>query len=98
MDGKQALEERAALYHRRILEVAYGPGGMIVSFLRLATRRPFQEGDEMHWYLVKNLEGTWGSYTPRPTPAEWYYGENTLWTTGNFLWSQLIRYRVTGEQ
>ena len=29
--------------------------------------------------------------------AEWYYGENTLWATGWLLWSQMIRYRVTGD-
>ena len=29
--------------------------------------------------------------------SEWYYGENTLWATGWLLWSQILRYRATGE-
>jgi hypothetical protein len=35
--------------------------------------------------------------SPRPTVAEYQYDEGTLWATGWFLWSQMLRYRVTHE-
>src|SRR5207253_2583770 len=97
MEESALLAERAALFRKLILDVAMGPGGMIVAFMPFDTRRPFQEGEPMHWFLTKNLEEAWGPFTPRPTPAEWYYGENTLWATGMFLFSQILRYRVTKE-
>lgn len=91
------LAQRAAHFRQQILDVATGPGGMIMAFTHFDTRKPFQEGEEQHWYLARNLEGVWGGFTPRPTVAEWYYGENTLWATGWFLWSQILRYRATQE-
>jgi hypothetical protein len=92
------LAERAARFHDAILEVAMGPGGMIIAFLPFDTRRPLQEGEPHHWYLVENLNEAWGPFTPKPTVAEWYYSENTLWVTGWFLHSQMLRYRATGER
>jgi hypothetical protein len=91
------LADRAARFHDLILDLANGPGGMLISFVSFDTRRAFQEGEDHHWYLVKNLEEAWGPDSPRPTVAEWYYGENTLWATGWFLWSQILRYRATQE-
>jgi hypothetical protein len=98
MFNDELLAERAASFHRQILDVAKGPGGMIISFTHFDSRSPFQEGDDLHWYLANVLDGVWGGNAPKPTVAEWYYGENTLWTTGHFLWSQILRYRVTREQ
>jgi hypothetical protein len=95
--ASEVLAERAARFHDLVLDVANGPGGMLISFVSYETRRAFQEGEDFHWYLVQNLEGTWGPDSPRPTVAEWYYGENTLWATGWFLWSQILRYRATRE-
>ena len=94
---EQVLATRAAALHRQILDVATGPGSMIVAFTHFDTRKPFQEGAPLHWYFTNVLDGVWGGSTPKPTVAEWYYGENTLWATGHFLWSQMLRYRVTGE-
>ncbi|MSP14325.1 MAG: hypothetical protein EXR62_15400 [Chloroflexi bacterium] len=94
----ELLAQRAVRFRQEILDVACGPGGMIIAFLPFDTRKPFQEGAPLHWYLEENFEGVWGPFTPRPTVAEWYYGENTLWVTGAFLWSQILRYRVTQEQ
>jgi hypothetical protein len=70
---------------------------MIISFPLFDPRRPLQEGEPAHWYLVGELETIWGGMSPRPTVAESQYGENTLWATGWFLWSQMLRYRVTHE-
>jgi hypothetical protein len=97
MSMSALLAERATRYLDLILNVAMGPGGMIISFLPYDTRRPFQEGQEHHWYLAQNLAEAWGDFSPRPTVAEWYYGENTLWVTGWLLWSQILRYRTTQE-
>src|SRR5688572_8449727 len=92
------LAERAVRYRQLILDVACGPGGMIISLLPYSTHKPFQESDEIHWWLRNNLEENWGPFTPRPTVAEWYYGENTLAATGLLLWSQILRYQATHEQ
>jgi hypothetical protein len=97
MAASAVLAERANRFHDQILDVAKGPSGMIIAFVHFDTRRPLQEGAEHHWYLVQNLEDAWGPFSPRPTVAEWYYGENTLWATGWFLWSQILRYRATQE-
>ena len=97
MSDAVILAERAALYHKMVLDVAYGPGGMIASFVRYDTRRPFQEGEELQGYLTNHLDGVWGGNTPKPTLTEWFYGENTLWATGWLLWSQILRYRATQE-
>lgn len=97
MSHDEVLAARAAILHRQILDVAKGPGGMLIAFTHFDTRRPFQEGETLHWYTQNVLDGVWGGNTPKPTVAEWYYGENTLWATGHFLWSQMLRYRVTGE-
>jgi hypothetical protein len=91
------LAQRAIHFRQLILDVAKGPGGMIIAFLPFDTRRPFQEGETLHPYLVGNLDRAWGKDSPKPTTAEWYYGENTLWATGWFLYSQILRYRVTRE-
>jgi len=90
------LEERAEDFLKQIFEVARGPGGLIISHSRFDTRRPLQEGEEIP-YLNQVLDSVWGPETPKPTVAEWYYGENTLWATGWLMWSQMIRYRVTGD-
>jgi hypothetical protein len=95
--GTAWLAERAASFEQQILDVAKGPGGMLIAFTYYDTRAPFQEGDNLHWYTTNVLDGVWGGNTPKPTVAEWYYGENTLWATGTFLRSQMLRYRATGE-
>lgn len=92
-----ALARRAALFQQLVLRVACGPGGMIICFPCFDTRRPFQEGEPLDWYSEKSPTQFWGPDSPTPTPAEWPYGENTLWATGWFLWSQMLRYQVTGE-
>ena len=43
-----ALAARAARFRELILQVAMGPGGMIISFLPYDRRRPFQEGEAQH--------------------------------------------------
>src|SRR5437773_7069751 len=96
MTDSELLAGRAAHFRQLILDVATGPGGMIISFPRFDTRKPFQEGDECPH--MAGMEDATGSFTPRPTTAEWLYGENTLWATGWFLWSQILRYRATGEE
>jgi hypothetical protein len=93
----QLLSDRAADYLRQILEVARGPGGLIISHSRFDTRRPLQEREELPPLLHQALDSVWGKDTPKPTVADWYYGENTLWATGWLLWSQMARYRVTRE-
>lgn len=97
MPQDELLATRAASLRQQILDVAKGPGGMVIAFTYFDTRTPLQEGDELHWYTQNVLDGVWGGNTPKPTVAEWYYGENTLWATGYFLWSQMLRYRATGE-
>ncbi|MBI3942742.1 MAG: hypothetical protein HY326_06990 [Chloroflexi bacterium] len=97
MDDNQILAGRAVDYRQQILDVAMGPGGMLVAFCYFDTRRPFQEGDDLHWYLHNILDGVWGGNSPKPTVAEWYYGENTLWATGLLLYSQILRYRATQD-
>lgn len=87
---------RSANYLRQVLDVARGPGGLLISHSDFDTRRPLQEGDippELH----QVLDSVWGKASPKPTVAEWYYGENTAWATGSLLWSQMIRHRVTKE-
>jgi hypothetical protein len=98
MSDVELLAERAAHFRQQILDVAKGPGGMIISFTHFEPRAPFQEGSELHWYMANVLDGVWGGNSPKPTVAEWYYGENTLWVTGYFLWSQILRYRVTHDE
>jgi hypothetical protein len=96
-DRDALLEQRAARFVEEFLDSCRGPGGMVISFSWFDTRRPIQEGEKPPEYAAKILEEVWGKDSPRPTVAEWYYGENTLWATGFFLWSQLLRYRVTRE-
>jgi len=91
------LHQRADDYLQQIFEVARGPGGLIISHSQFDTRLPLQEGDDLPPSLHQVLDSVWGPETPKPTVAEWYYGENTLWATGWLLWSQMIRYRVTGD-
>jgi len=91
------LAERARDYLRQVLEMARGPGGLIISHSRFDTRHPLQEGDDLSPYLRQVLDSVWGPESPKPTVADWYYGENTNWAAGWLLWSQVIRYRVTGE-
>ena len=100
MGETELLARRAVRFRDAILDVAYGPGGMIVSYPRFDTRRPFQEGDfgdDPCWRMY--MDEAWGGHicVPRPTLAEWYYGENTLWATGWLLWSQMFRHQATGE-
>ena len=71
------LAEHAEDYLKQILEVARGPGGLIISHSRFDTRRPLQEGEDVQ-FLNQVLDSVWGPETPKPTVAEWYYGENTL--------------------
>jgi hypothetical protein len=96
-DDSQGLAERAKDYLRQILEVARGPGGLIISHTQFDTRRPLQEDEELNPYLHQVLDSVWGKEAPKPTVADWYYGENTAWATGFLLWSQMVRHRVTGE-
>lgn len=98
MSELDLVAARAARYHDMILDVAYGPGGLLASFVRYDNRRPFQEGEAPHAYLTSHLDGVWGGNTPQPTITDWLYGENTLWATGWLLWSQILRYRATQEQ
>lgn len=88
--------QRSTNYLRQVLDVARGPCGLIISHSNFDTRRPLQEGD-VSPVLHQVLDSVWGRATPKPTAAEWYYGENTAWATGWLLWSQMIRYRVTQE-
>jgi hypothetical protein len=100
VSGKGAsklLAERADDYLRQIFEVARGPGGLIISHSRFDTRLPLQENDDIPASLHQVLDSVWGKDAPKPTVAEWYYGENTCWATGWLLWSQMIRYRVTKD-
>ena len=41
MSDREILAARAARFREMVLDVAYGPGGMIVSFVHYDTRRPF---------------------------------------------------------
>src|SRR5918999_430276 len=91
------LAERADHFRDLILDLAMGPGGMIIDFVAFDTRRPFQEGVDHDAPYAKVLDDAWGRFTPRPTSAELWYGENTLWVTGWLLWSQMLRYRATQE-
>ena len=84
------LAERAVDYLQQVLEVARGPGGLIISWTSFDTRRPVQECSGLG-------NAGWGKDSPAPTVAEAWYGENTLWATGWLLWSQMLRYQVTGE-
>jgi hypothetical protein len=98
-----ALAERASHYHQLVLDVAYGPGGMIHDFPLFDTRRPFQEGESVTDMLGSDWTSwayghAWPEDAWYPTVAEMWYGENTLWVTGFFLSSQLIRHRVTGDE
>lgn len=93
----QIMAERAVDYLKQIEEVSRGPGGLIISHSRFDTRRPLQEGDDLHPYMHQVLDSVWGPASPKPTVADWYYGENTAWASGWLMWSQMIRYRVTGE-
>ena len=93
----EVLAARAAGFLDQVLAAGMGPGGMLIDFLVFDTRRPFQEGEDQHWYLDQGLAAVWGPAAPRPTQAEMHYGENTLWVTGWLLWSQILRYRATQE-
>src|SRR5438445_6249475 len=93
----KVLAERAEDYLGQIFEVARGPRGLIISHSRFDTRQPLQEGEDLHPFLHQDLDSNWGKDAPKPTLADWYYGEDTLWATGWLLWSQMIRYRVTRE-
>src|SRR5438445_4397343 len=93
----KVLAERAEDYLGQIFEVARGPGGLIISHSRFDTRLPLQESDDLPASLHQVLDSAWGKDAVKPTIAEWYYGENTLWATGWLLWSQMIRFRVTKD-
>jgi hypothetical protein len=94
----EALAGRAAHFQELVLDVAYGPGGMIVDFPLYDSRRPLQEGEALDDLMLACAYGAdWGPLAPRPTPAEMWYGENTLWVTGLFLWSQILRFRATAD-
>jgi hypothetical protein len=91
------LVQRAARFRDLILQVATGPGGMIISFPLFHPRRPLQEGEPPAPCLAEYFANFWGAMSPQPTVAEAMYGENTLWVTGLFLWSQILRYKLTHE-
>jgi len=93
----RTMAERAELCQAQVMEVARGPGGLIISHPRFDTRLPLQEGD-VPASLNRVLDAVWGKDSPKPTVAEWYYGENTLWATGWMLRGQMARYRVTQDQ
>ena len=100
MADSDVLAERAACYHDQVMDVACGPGGILIAFPRFDTRKPFQEDVTYpgHWNVAETVEGAWSAYGPKPTVAEFLYGENTLWATGWFLWSQILRHRATGQR
>jgi hypothetical protein len=81
MTDSQLLADRAQDYLRQILQVANGPGGLLISHVRFDTRRPFQEGQPLSPYMTQVIDSVWGGVSPKPTFADWYYGENTLWAT-----------------
>jgi hypothetical protein len=93
----ELLAERAVRCRNMVLDLAYGPGGMLAAFVRNDTRRPFQDGEPMTAYLSTILQAAWGDSAFKPKVTDWLYGENTLWATGLMLWSQILRYRVTHE-
>jgi hypothetical protein len=93
----RTMADRAELCQSQVMEVARGPGGLIISHSRFDIRLPLQEGD-IPPSLHRVLDAVWGTDSPKPTVAEWYYGENTLWATGWMLRGQLARYRVTQEE
>jgi len=97
MSDADILAERAARYHELILDVARGPGGMIISFSDLDTHKPRQETDTDSRIWGEQFLPAWKD-SLRPTAAEVDYGENTLWATGWFLWSQILCYRATQEE
>ena len=99
MAESDILAERAALYHDEIMDIACGPGGILIAFPRFDTRKPFREGESYPglWNVEETIEGAWSAYGPKPTAAEFLYGENTLWATGWFLWSQILRHRASQE-
>lgn len=92
------LHRRAKDYLRQVLDVAMGPSGLLISHVWFDTRKPVQAGEPDPAFFKQVIDSVWGPDTPRPTVSDWLYGENTLWATGFLLWSQLIRYRVSGEQ
>jgi hypothetical protein len=92
----KALAERAEICESLVMEEARGPGGLIISHPRFEPRLPLQEGD-VPPSLNRVLDAVWGKDSPKPTVAEWYYGENTLWATGWMLRGQMARYRVTQD-
>src|SRR5688500_7324627 len=97
-DPNSLFRQRAATYLKQVLDVACGPGALIISHSRFDTRKPFQEGDDYTGaYWRQALDDCWGPTFPKPSLVDWWYGENTLWVTGQLLWSQIIRYRLTKE-
>lgn len=91
------LAARAADYLRQALDAAKGPGGLIIGHSWFHPRQPLQAGEPLPPNLHQVLDSVWGDATPKPSVADWYYGENTLWATGWLLWSQMTRYRVTKD-
>ena len=85
MAESDVLAERAARYHDEIMDIACGPGGILIAFPRFDTRKPFREGETYPglWNVEETIEGAWSAYGPKPTAAEFLYGENTL--VGNRL-------------
>jgi hypothetical protein len=95
--ASELLARRAGNCLRQVLDQARGPGGLLISHVRFDTRLPLQEGEDLGPSLRQVLDSVWGPDTPRPSVADWYYGENTVWAAGWLMWSQMIRYRVTGD-
>ena len=98
--NSRLLAARAQRFYQIVMDqCAIGPDGMIVSALKYDTRRPFRNGDVPSFdepdAWPEHVHGQWVGQLP--APHAWLYGENTLWATGLFLLSQLIRFRVTAD-
>ena len=50
MSESDTLAERAARYRELVMDVACGPGGILIAFPRFDTRKPFPEGEEFPGY------------------------------------------------
>src|SRR5689334_19459301 len=61
----KTMAERAELCQAQVLEVARGPGGLIISHCQFDTRLPVQEGD-VPLSMEHSTEKQWGPDSPPP--------------------------------
>jgi hypothetical protein len=91
IDGKMPIAEKVRVLQRFLGEHYFDDAGFMYSmwFWKGEELRPFRRGDFAGQSVFNLKDGL--------QPEDYNSHENTAYTSGFFLWSQCLRYQITGE-